>query len=95
MDDSWRVALSTTKLVYVRFERMRVQQYPYGPVRRLFEAVQSLALVDVGEYGVEPIFRRYHRNANAQELVHIPYRCWMTWWESVRGDIEDAVYRCR
>lgn len=94
MDDSWRAALSSTKLAYMRFIGIQIPRTTYDPVRSLFNAVQSLALVDVGACGTT-VYKRWHRNSTVEAIVQIPYRSWQPWWKSARDDIEDVMHRCR
>lgn len=93
MDDSWR-ALSTTNITYMRFQSMSMPRESDHPVRRLFEVVESLALVDVGVVG-GLLFYRYYRNSDRKLKVPIPHCQWQPWWASAEDDIADAVKRCR
>ncbi|KAG9223533.1 hypothetical protein CCMSSC00406_0009045 [Pleurotus cornucopiae] len=61
MNDSWR-ALSRSNITYIRFQSVSMPREPDHPVRRLFEVVQSLALVDVGVVG-GLLFYRYYRHS--------------------------------
>ena len=89
MDDSWR-ALSTTNITYMRFQSVSMPRESDHPVRRLFELVQSLVLVDVGVAG-GLLFYRYYRNSDHKFKVPVPHCQWTPWWASAEDDIADAV----
>ncbi|KAF7437576.1 hypothetical protein PC9H_004418 [Pleurotus ostreatus] len=93
MNDSWR-ALSRSNITYIRFQSVSMPREPDHPVRRLFEVVQSLALVDVGVVG-GVLFYRYYRNSDHKLKVPVPHCQWQPWWASAEDDIADAVQRCK
>lgn len=87
---NWNL-LSTTKLKYIRIFGSIV---PIGTSEdvacAIFDAVQSVALVDVNE-DVDDYFQRFYRHLKAGVPVLIYTSVWQPWWESVKEDIDDAT----